>query len=118
MQQDVWTSRGVDAALTDDMKGYSVEASDGTIGKVARVNYQRTCVIVSTSGLFGKKRYVIPVGAVQRVDSDSRTIFVDVSKDEVENSPTYDDTTGVTDDCESKTGAYYAEILGSRTSTR
>lgn len=117
MQQDIWTAREVDAALADDMEGYTVEGSDGTIGKVDRVSYERTCVIVSTSRLFGK-RYVIPAGAVQRVESDSRMIFVDLSKDEVANSPEYDDTLGFDDDCESKTGAYYADLLGSRSSAR
>lgn len=117
MQQDIWTAREVDAELADDMEGYAVEGSDGTIGKVDRVSYERTCVVVSTSRLFGK-RHVIPAGAVQRVESASRTIFVDLSKDEVANSPAYDDTLGFDEECESKSGAYYADLFASRSSAR
>ena len=54
MRGDVWTSRPEVTPLDDEMVGYDVEGSDGTIGKVERVSFERTCVVVSTSRLFGK----------------------------------------------------------------
>ena len=116
MQADVWTSReGV--TLGDELVGYGIEGRDGKIGKVDHVTYEKTCVVVSTSRLFGKQ-YLIPANSVERVDTEGQTIFVDLSKEEVENSPEYDDHLGFDEDCEAKTGTYYAGVLAKRTSVR
>ena len=100
---------------------HEVQAADvhlpGTIGKVERINYERTCLIVSTSRLFGK-RYVVPVGSVERVDMDSRKVLVDLSKEEVENSPNYDDHQGVDEECQATVGAYYGDLPARRSSVR
>ena len=115
MRADVWTSREGVSALGDEMVGYEVEGRDGRIGKVEHVSFERTCVVVSTGRLFAKK-YVIPAGSVERVDTESKTMAVDLSKEEVENSPEYDDHVGFDDDCEANTGAYYSDLLAKRTS--
>ena len=116
MQTGVWTSReGVDL-LGDEIVGFSVEGRDGTLGKVDHVTYEKTCVVISTSRLLGKQ-YVIPAGSVEQVDLDTQAIFVDLSKEEVESSPEYDTHLGFDEDCESKTGAYYADVLSKRAST-
>ncbi len=116
MQADLWTS-GEGVVLGDELAGYDVEGSDGRIGKVDRVTYTKTSVLVSTSRLFGK-RYVIPASSVERIDPDSQAIFVDLSKEEVENSPEYDDRLGFDDDCKAKTETYYAQLLAGRASVR
>ncbi len=113
MQADVWRLRADVTPLDDEMIGYDVEGSDGKIGQVEHVSFERTCVVVSTSRLFGKK-FVIPASTVERVDEESRTIFVDLSKDEVENSPQYDESIGFDDACEETTSAYYADVLARR----
>jgi hypothetical protein len=115
MQAEVWMSRdGV--ALGDELVGYGVEGRDGEIGKIDHVAYEKTFVIVSTSRLFGRK-FVIPASFVERVDTDGETTFVDLSKEEVENSPAYDDDVA-DDDWEVATGAYYAEVLANRAPAR
>ena len=114
---ELWKARAPDVALEDDMKGYTVEGRDGTVGKVERITYERTCFIVSTSRLFGK-RYVVPAGSVERVDRDSRKVLVDLSKEEVENSPSYDDHQGVDEECQATMGAYYGDLLAHRSSVR
>jgi hypothetical protein len=114
MEPDLWTSRqGI--TLDDELGGYDVQGRDGKIGKVDHVTYERACVVVSTSRLFAKQ-YVIPASSVERVDPDGQAIFVDLSKEEVENSPEYDDHLGFDEDCEAKTGAYYADVLTKRAS--
>jgi hypothetical protein len=116
VQADLWTAReGV--ALGDELVGWDVEGRDGKIGKVDHVTYERTCVVVSTSRLFGKQ-FVVPANSLERVDTEGRTIFVDLSKEEVENSPEYDDHLGFDEDCEAKTGAYYADVVAKRASVR
>ena len=115
MEAEIWTSRTGVTALGDERVGYDVEGRDGKIGMVDRVAYERTCLFVSTSRLFGKK-YVIPAYAVERIDTESETVFVDLSKEEVEASPEYDDDLGFDEDCEARTGTYYAEVLARRAS--
>jgi hypothetical protein len=114
MQTDVWTAReGVDK-LTDEMVGFGVEGRDGTIGKVDHVSFAGTCAIVSTSRLFGRK-YVIPAGSVEQVDTENQKIVVDLTTEEVENSPKYDDKLGFDDDCEATSGEYYGGLRGKQT---
>ncbi len=115
MQAEIWTSpEGV--ALGDELVGSDVKGRDGEIGKVDHVAFDKTFVIVSTSRLFGKK-YVVPASFVEHVDMDGESIFVDLSKEEVENSPAHDDDVA-DDDWEAATGAYYAEVLANRTPAR
>jgi hypothetical protein len=114
LRADFWTAReGV--TLGDELVGYDVEGLDGKIGRVEHVTYEKTCVVVSTSRLFGK-RYVIPANSLERVDTEGKTIVVDLFKEDVENSPEYDDNLGFDEDCEAKTGAYYADVLAKRAS--
>ena len=116
MEQELWKAReGV--ILGDDLVGYDVEGLDAKIGKVDHVAFDKTCLIVSTSRLFGKQ-FVIPATAVERVERDRETLFVDLAKEEVENSPAYDDDVGFDDDCEAATGAYYAQVRANRASIR
>jgi hypothetical protein len=116
MLQGLWTPReGV--MLGDELVGYDVDGRDGKIGKVDHVAYERTCLIVSTSRLFARQ-YVIPANSVERVEKDSERLAVDLTKEEVENSPAYDDDVGFDDDCEAAAGAYYAEVLANRASIR
>ena len=116
MQQDVWTAREGTVPLSDDVKDFDVEGRDGKIGKVDHVSFTGSCVIVSTGRIMGKK-YVIPASSVERVDSEEKTIVVDLVQDEIEKSPEYDDTLGFDEDCEKRVGAYYTDLLASRTAS-
>lgn len=116
MEQELWKPReGV--MLGDELVGYEVQGLDAKIGKVDHVAYDKTYLIVSTSRLFGKQ-YIVPAAAAERVETDGETLFVDLAKEEVENSPAYDDDVGFDDDCEAATGAYYAQVLANRASIR
>ena len=113
MDVDVWTTREGVAKLGDELVGFAVEGRDGSIGKVDHVNYAGTCVIVSTGRLRAKK-YVVPAWTVERVDADGKTVTVDLTKDEVDGSPEYDDHAGFDDACESSVEAYYEDLVSSR----
>jgi len=78
---------------TGDLTGYKVEAQDGDIGKVDKANNQvgSACIVVDTGPwIFGKK-VLIPAGIVRDIDPDTQTIFVDRTKDEIKNSPEFDE---------------------------
>jgi hypothetical protein len=112
---DPWTygdveTIGVDATRNLDLSGFSVEATDGGIGKVDEATYEtsRSYIVVDTGPwIFGKK-VLLPAGVIQRVDLDSETVFVNRTKDEIKNAPEFDETTYREDAYRTKVGDYYS----------
>lgn len=91
---DIWTFR--DTGFADqDVVGYSVEAVDGSFGKIDEASYEAgACyLVVDTSSLrtlgFGKQA-LIPAAAIERVDHASTTVFLTLSKEQIKNAPEYD----------------------------
>ncbi len=89
----IWSYR---ADVHDDessLVGFDVEAADGSIGKVESetLNVEANRLVVDTgSWIFGTKR-VIPVGMIKRIDRESETVYIDMTKEQVKNSPEYDE---------------------------
>jgi hypothetical protein len=110
---DPWTfgdesTIGVDATRMD-LSGFSVEATDGSIGKVDEATYGTSgnyIVVDNGPWIFGKK-VLLPAGVVQRVDLDSETVFVKRTKDEITNAPEFDEVTYRDDAYRSQVGDYY-----------
>ena len=91
---DVWVYSGTGWGDALDITGYKVEALDGSIGKVDRATYQTkgSYIVVDTGPwIFGKK-VVLPAGVLDSIDRDDATVFVHRTKDEIKDSPEYDDT--------------------------
>ena len=111
---DPWTygdveTIGVDATRNLDLSGYSVEAIDGGIGKIDEATYEtsRSYIVVDTGPwIFGKK-VLIPAGLVDRIDYDTETVFVDRTKDEIKNSPEFDEDTYRDEAYRSQVGGHY-----------
>jgi hypothetical protein len=92
-----------------DLTGYSVEAVDGSIGKVAEAsNEVGACYIVVDTGpwIFGKK-VLLPAGVVTRVDPDEETVYVDRTKDEIKDAPPFDESTQPGELYRTELGDYY-----------
>jgi hypothetical protein len=112
---DPWTygnaeTLGVDASRNLDLTGFSVEATDGGIGKVDEATYEtsRSYIVVDTGPwIFGKK-VLLPAGVVQRVDLDSETVFVNRTKDEIKNAPEFDEMNYRDDAYRSQVSDYYS----------
>jgi hypothetical protein len=112
--QDVWTYRDAPELGSDlidtgaDISGYSVEALDGSIGKVDEATYDlgRSYLVVDTGPwIFGKK-VMLPAGVVRGIDEAEETIFVNRTKDEIKAAPELDPE--VTDDSyRDRIGSYY-----------
>jgi hypothetical protein len=110
MDVELWTYR-TDVLGTEalNLAGYDVEARDGSIGKVDDATNEtgRSRVVVDTGPwIFGRK-VVIPAGAIERVDPDERKVFVSLTKDQIKDSPEYDDTMRTDDEYHSRLGEYY-----------
>ena len=107
---DIWTFR-TDEQLGDiDVTGYSVEATDGGIGKIDEATYEvgGSYLVVDTGPwIFGKK-VLLPAGVVDRIDPESETLFVSRTKDEIKSAPEYDEERGFADDeYRGRLGGYY-----------
>ena len=91
---DIWTYQD-QTWNTTDLTGYSVEATDGGIGKVDEATNEvgGSYIVVDTGPwIFGKK-VMLPAGVIQRIDSESETVFVNHMKDEIKNAPEFDEKT-------------------------
>jgi len=116
MQTDVWTYRdasqlGATIDPTVDLTGYEVEATDGSIGKVDEATYEtgRSFLVVDTGPwIFGKK-VMLPAGVVRSVDETDKRIFVNRTKDQIKDSPEYDDSMLDDESYRSRLGSYYGQ---------
>lgn len=100
---------GVDMTRGVDLVGFDIEATDGGIGKIDEASYDvgGSYVVVDTGPwIFGKK-VMLPAGVIERVDLDSQTVFVDRTKDEIKNSPEFDEDMSRDKTYRSQLGSYY-----------
>jgi hypothetical protein len=107
----IWTYR--DTTLNQrNLAGLSVEAVDGSIGKVdeATNDVGASFIVVDTGKwIFGKK-VMLPAGVVRDVDLDTETVFVNRTKDQIKNAPEYDEDKNRED--ESYRDSYRSDLGG------
>jgi hypothetical protein len=108
-KRDIWAYQ--DQIVADlDLIGYSVEATDGSIGKIddATDEVGASYIVVDTGPWIFGKHVLLPAGVIDRVDPDSETVFVNRTKDEIKDSPEWDDERGVDETYRSEVGSYYS----------
>ena len=109
---DIWTFRTDTVGVGNvDLTGYSVEATDGGIGKIDEATYEAggSYLVVDTGPwIFGKK-VMLPAGVVDRLDPDSETVFVSRTKDEIKNAPEFDETLTRDESYRGELGGYYGD---------
>jgi hypothetical protein len=114
---EVWTYRtNVVLEPNIDLTGFKVHARDGDIGKVEMSTTEagQSYVVVDTGPwIFGKK-VILPASTIERVDFDERAIFVDRTKDEIENAPEFVPDRGVDASYREELGSYYGGARASR----
>ena len=106
---EIWVYR--DQTITGvDLTGFSVEATDGSIGKVDEATNEvgSSYIVVDTGPWIFGKHVLLPAGVIDRVDRDSETVYVNSTKDEIKNSPEWDDTRGADESYRSEVGSYYS----------
>jgi hypothetical protein len=106
---DIWAFKEAPSTRIADLIGFSVEATDGGIGKIDEATEEagRSFLVVDTGPwIFGKK-VMLPAGVVDRVDLDAETVFVSRTKDEIKNAPEFDDTNRGDDQYRERLGGYY-----------
>jgi hypothetical protein len=90
---DMWKYRSSLGATTEiDLDGFDVQARDGSIGEVDEATHDVSSqyIVVDTGPwIFGRK-VVIPAALIEAVNTDKRNVVLDLTKDEIKNSPEYD----------------------------
>ena len=105
---DIWTYRD-QTWTTGNLTGYSVEAIDGSIGKIDEASYDVGAgyIVVDTGPwIFGKK-VLLPAGVISSVDHDDEKVFVNRAKDEIKNAPEFDEDRYRDDAYRGELGSYY-----------
>jgi hypothetical protein len=112
---EMWTYRDTSALGSNvmethaDLTGFTVEALDGSIGKVDESTYDvgRSYLVVDTGPwIFGKK-VMLPAGVVRGIDENAEAIFVNRTKDEIKSAPEFDDSLVRDESYRSSLGTYY-----------
>ena len=94
-----------------DLTGFSVEALDGSIGKVdeASNKIDASYLVVDTGPWIFGKRVLLPAGVVRDVDLDAQTVFVNRNKDQIKNAPELDEERYHDDAYRQELGGYYGQ---------
>jgi hypothetical protein len=113
MQVDIWTYRelqGFDPTGGKDVTGYSVEATDGSIGKVDEATYElgSSYVVVDTGPWIFGKQVMLPAGVIDRIDSDEEKVYVSATKEQIKNAPELDEALRDDPSYRERLGVYYA----------
>ena len=89
---DMWAYRDATWTRSQDLVGYDVHASDGSIGNIDKATYDASdaYVVVDTGfWIFGKKR-LIPAGVITNVDHEGQNVHVSLTKDQIKSAPDFD----------------------------
>lgn len=109
---EIWTYRQeTGLATTDrtDLVGYSVEALDGSIGKVDEATYETgsSYLVVDTGPwIFGQK-VVLPAGVISGVDHEDESVSVNRTKDQIKEAPPFEEATYRESSYHDELGSYY-----------
>jgi hypothetical protein len=105
---DIWGYPD-EAAAGRDLAGYSIEAIDGSIGKVDNANNDAgaSWLIVDTGPwIFGKK-VMLPAGVVSRINSETEVLRVNRTKEQIKNAPEFDEARHLEQTYHDELGGYY-----------
>ena len=105
---NIWSFQ-TDTTGGTDVSGFSVEALDGSIGKVDESSYEVGIgwIIVDTGPwIFGKK-VMLPVGTIERIDYPAQCVYLSRTKDEIKNAPELTDGSEQDEAHREQLGGYY-----------
>jgi hypothetical protein len=97
-----------------NLAGFSVEAADGGIGKVDETTHEigSGYLIVDTGPwIFGRK-VMLPAGVISRIDEQDHRIWVNLSKDEIQDAPEFDESRIRDLSYRDEIGTYYGDRVG------
>jgi hypothetical protein len=107
MAVDIWVYR--ETVPQVDLGGFDVEAVDGELGKVDQATFEMggDAIIVDTGPLVFGRKVILPVGTIDRIDTDAKRIYVDRTKEELRDAPEYDPSGYAQQEYRIRLGEYY-----------
>ena len=89
---DLWTFRDDVGADRADLDGLTVEAVDGSVGKVQDLisDVDGSYLLVDTGLPLVGSTVLVPAGLVTAIDVDNESLKVDRTKDEVKGAPDFE----------------------------
>jgi len=105
---EMWHARE-GAAPADDIVGFSIEATDGEIGRVAKATAETgsAYLIVSTGPWILGRTVMLPAGVIERIDYKAEVVHVNRSKDNIKSAPEYHEERHADEDYRSELGGHY-----------
>ena len=99
--------------VSQNLAGYKVVANDGEIGHVDDLSREvgRGYIVVDTGGWIMGHKSMIPAAAIRNVNTESETVQVDLTKDEIKGAPEYDEPAGY-EGYAQQGGLYYGGLGG------
>lgn len=92
MTENVWSYKPTADRLTaTDLTGYTVEATDGSIGKVDKHSDEvaDAYLVVDTGVWIFGKEVLLPASTVIRIDAAEEKVYVDRSKEQIKDAPEF-----------------------------
>lgn len=117
MYTELWTYRETMPASTDALTGFAVEAIDGRIGQIDEASNEAGSgyIVVDTGPWILGRKVMIPAGAITHVDLNDQRVALDLSKDQIKNSPEFDSTRDMQNTkYRGKLGEYYEPFFRPR----
>ncbi|MEV8093173.1 PRC-barrel domain-containing protein [Kitasatospora sp. NPDC085879] len=114
MREQIWNHHPDNGHTEDrDVIGYTVQATDGRIGKVDRhsVEVDASYLVVDTGPWIFGRQVLLPAGTILRIDHEERTVLVNRSKDEIKGAPEFVSEHEVPADHLSALGTYYGPMI-------
>ncbi len=105
---DLWSYRST-GLTSSDVSGFSVEALDGSVGKIDDATFEvgGSSVVVNTGPWISGRKVVLPAGVISEIDLDTQTVFVNRTKDQIKGAPAFDEHRFGSDSYRDELGAYY-----------
>lgn len=112
---DLWKYQNSTWSGTN-LVGFEVEATDGGIGKIdeASDDVGASYIVVDTGPWILGKKVLLPAGVIETVDIDEQKVYVNRTKNEIKNSPEFDETRYRDTDYRDEIGTYYGRTTADR----
>lgn len=116
MDVELWTYRSDMLTQSDQISRFSVEATDGSIGRIDQSSHETGAgyIVVDTGPWIFGKRVMIPAGAITDVDLNDQRVYLNLTKEQVRNSPLLDVDTPMDAEYRRQLGSYYESIWPGR----
>ncbi|MFF0551784.1 PRC-barrel domain containing protein [Streptomyces sp. NPDC004311] len=92
MSEHAWAYRTAAGRIADvDLSGFTVEATDGSIGKVDKHSDEAdsSYLVVDTGPWIFGKEVLVPAGTVTAIDVREETVHVSLTREQVKNAPEF-----------------------------